>query len=31
MTWSKVISPLDPQYWQVNSSRRNRLKRVKAG
>ena len=29
-TWSKVRSPFDPQYWQLNSSRRKRLKRVKA-
>ena len=29
-TWSKVRWSRLPQYWQVNSSRRNRLKRVKA-
>ncbi len=29
-TWSKVRSPLAPQYWQQNSSRRKRLKRVNA-
>ena len=29
-TWSKVRSPFDPQYWQQNSSRRKRLKRVNA-
>ena len=29
-TWSKVNSPFAPQYWQQNSSRKNRLNRVKA-
>ena len=29
-TWSNVRSPLVPQYWQLNSSRKKRLKRVKA-
>ena len=28
--WSKVRWSRSPQYWQVNSSRRKRLKRVKA-
>ena len=30
-TWSKVRSWPEPQYWQAKLSRRNRLKRVKAG
>ena len=30
ITWSKVSSPRPPQYWHRNSSRRKRLKRVKA-
>ena len=29
--WSKVRSSSAPQYWQTNLSRRNTLKRVKAG
>ena len=29
-TWSKVRSPRAPQYWHLNSSLRNKLKRVKA-
>ncbi len=29
--WSKVRSSPHPQYWQEKASRRNRLKRVKAG
>src|SRR5215510_3154992 len=29
--WSKVRSSREPQYWQLNLSRRNTLKRVKAG
>jgi hypothetical protein len=28
--WSKVISPFEPQYWHLNSSRKNKLNRVKA-
>ena len=31
ITWSKVRSSGEPHYWQLNPSRRNRLKRVKAG
>ncbi len=31
ITWSKVRWLGLPQYWQVKRSRRNRLKRVKAG
>ena len=31
VTWSKVSSSREPQYWQTNRSRRNTLKRVKAG
>ena len=31
MTWSKVKSLGAPQYWQENPSRKNTLKRVKAG
>src|SRR6218665_3966694 len=31
MTWSKVRSSGDPQYWHSNLSRRNTLNRVKAG
>src|SRR3546814_1645036 len=31
ITWSKVSSLPDPQYWQANRSRRNRVNRVKAG
>src|SRR6202022_3242893 len=29
--WSKVRASRAPQYWQLNLSRRNTLKRVKAG
>ena len=31
ITWSKVRSSGEPQYWQEKPSRRNRLKRVNAG
>ena len=31
ITWSKVSSSAEPQYWQLKASRRNRLNRVKAG
>lgn len=31
MTWSKVRSSWEPQYWHSNLSRRKTLKRVKAG
>src|ERR1700742_3043099 len=31
ITWSKVSSEPEPQYWQVKASRRNRLNRVKGG
>src|SRR5471030_2554200 len=31
VTWSKVRSSPEPQYWQEKPSRRKRLNRVKAG
>jgi hypothetical protein len=31
VTWSNVSSSAEPQYWQLNESRRKTLNRVKAG